>query len=186
LTNFSSTLAGKRIELVKELFPEARTVAVLALRNLQPTQLLMAQSEEAARKIDLNLVLFEAVPEDIEQRFRNIAELKPNALIIQTSTVFNSRYAQLAELALHYGIPSIHEFAEYPRLGGLISYGPSFPQIYRRAAWYVDRIFKGVQPRDLPVGQPSRFELAVNLRTAKALGIVIPESLLARADEVIE
>jgi putative ABC transport system substrate-binding protein len=126
------------------------------------------------------------LPADIPAAFEAAKRGRPGALIVLPSPMFYGERQRLAELAVRHRLPAIYEGKAYVEAGGLASYGPSFPDMYRRAATYVDKILKGAKPADLPMEQPTKFELVINLKTAKALGLTIPPSVLGRADEVIQ
>ena len=175
---------GKRLEILKEIMPRISRVA--ALRQSE-TGADLAALEVAARQLNVTVEVVDIKgPGDIEGAFAVMNATRPDALIVVGGAITFMRRQQIADLALKYGLPGIHALGEYAHAGLLISYGPSLPDLYRRAATYVDKILKGAKPADLPVEQPTKFELIVNLKTAKALGIEIPASILARADEVIE
>jgi putative ABC transport system substrate-binding protein len=125
-------------------------------------------------------------PEEIAAAFRAIAHERPDALIVQQTTSFTIHMRQIAELALSHGMATVHSARQFVQAGGLLAYGPNISALGERAAWYVDRIIKGTRPADLPVEQPTKFELTINPKTAKALGLSIPPSILAVADEVAE
>jgi ABC-type uncharacterized transport system substrate-binding protein len=143
--------------------------------------------EPAARTLGLKGRVFEIrdVP-DIESAFRTAMAERLDAVYVSPSPTFARHKGRLAEVAVTYRLPAIYEDRQYVEVGGLMSYGPSFIDLYRRAASYVDRIFTGTKPGDLPIEQPTKFELAINMKAAKAIGLTIPPSVLARADEIIE
>jgi putative ABC transport system substrate-binding protein len=185
---FSAELAAKRLELLRELVPAATRVAVL----LNPAETAIAASnlrdvEPAAHAMRLQIqVLNASTSREIDAAFMTIARERPDALFISSGPLFSSRRVQLAHLATHYRIPAIHGSRFYPEVGGLISYGASLTDAHRQAGVYVGRILKGAKPADLPVVQSSKFELVINAQTARLLGLTVPPSLLATADEVIE
>ena len=125
-------------------------------------------------------------PDEINQGFRSIEKEPPDALIVQQTTSFTIHLRQIADLAKSRGLPTVHQAREFVQAGGLLAYGPSIFALGERAAWYIDRILKGTKPADLPVEQPTKFELVINLKTARALGLTVPPTVLAIADEVIE
>jgi ABC-type uncharacterized transport system substrate-binding protein len=127
-----------------------------------------------------------AVPNDFERAFGTVARQRPDALIVYTTPIMYSHRMQIVEFAARRGLPAMYSAREFVDAGGLMSYGPNLQALFRRAARYVDRLAKGARPGDLPIEQPTNFELLINLKTAKALGFTIPASLLARADQVIE
>src|SRR4051794_9933629 len=185
---FSAELAAKRLEVLRELVPNATRVALL----LNPAEATIAASnlrdvEVAARAIALQIqVLNASTSGEIDVAFATLGRERPHALLISSGAFFTRRRVQLAHLATHYGIPAIHGSRFYPEVGGLISYGASVPDAQRQAGIYVGRILKGAAPSDLPVVQSSNFELIINTQTARMLGLVVPATVLARADEVIE
>jgi ABC-type uncharacterized transport system substrate-binding protein len=181
----SADLAGKRLELLREIVPGLRRVAVLwhPANPTNPIQLKGAQA--AARTLGMRL---EPVSIQGPNDFDSASKAVPgtDGLLCLESPLFVTHRAGLAELAAKSRLPAIYGQREYVEVGGLMSYGTHFRDLYRRAAWYVDKILKGTKPGDLPVEQPTKFELLINLKTAKALGLTIPPSLLQRADQVIE
>jgi putative ABC transport system substrate-binding protein len=186
VTLFSTELAGKRLELLREVVPRLESVAILAERDHSPSATLVEQTRAAAEALGVALKIIEARPEEITQAFRSIGNERADALIVQSSAAFTAYMRQIGDLAISYHLPTIHEQKALVENGGLMSYGPNFGALGERAADYVDRILKGTKPADLPVEQPTRFELVINMKTAKALGLTIPETLLATADQVIE
>ena len=177
--------AGKRLELLRGVVPKLRRVAVIwqPANPSNPNQLKRAQV--AARALGVQLVPVSVQePNDFDSAFTTVRGT--DGVLMLESPFFTTHRARLAELALRSRLPAVYGQKEYVEAGGLISYGTDFQDLWRRAATYVDKIFKGVSPGDLPIEQPTRFELVINLKTAKALGLTIPPSLLARADQVIE
>jgi len=185
LSQISTDLGGKRLELLKELLPKLRRVAIL----WHPANLTnLAQKkgvEVAARTVDVDT---KSVPVQDPDHFGSAFEdaRGVDALIQTDDPLFATHRRQLAELAVRSRLPAIAGLREYVEAGGLMSYGADFPDLYRRAATYIDKILKGAKPADLPIERPSKFELVINLKTAKAIGLAVPPSLLARADKVIE
>ena len=190
LTGFSilsGELTLKRLELLSELVPQAGVIAVLVNSNNPGAGRYMQDMQEAARSKGLELHVVKAGTEsEIEAAFTSLAQLHAGALFIGPDPFFISRRDQLAALALRHAVPAIYESRESVAAGGLISYGTNLTAVNRQVGIYVGRILKGTKPADLPVQQPTTFELVVNLNTAKALGLMVPPSILARADEVIE
>ncbi|MGB8037975.1 MAG: ABC transporter substrate-binding protein [Pseudolabrys sp.] len=185
MTSISGDLIAKRLELIRELLPRVSTVAIL-VREASPTAAqYVKESQAAARNLGIELkILNERDPGDID---RLLATLKgADALVIADDAEFTADRARIAELALKMHLPTISGLKELAEAGGLIAYGASFGELYRRAASHVHKILQGTSPSDLPVEQPAKFELVLNMRTAKAIGLAIPHSVLARADEVIE
>jgi putative ABC transport system substrate-binding protein len=180
-------LPGKWMELVKETLPKASRVAVL----FHPTYdggVQLKASEAAARSLGVRLQALKVErPDDFGTAFAAVQKNRAEALIISSSPLFYTHRARLVEFAAKHRIPTIYHQSEFVvGSGGLMSYGPDFNDLFRRSATYVDKILKGARPADLPVQQPTKFELVINLKTAKALGLTIPPSVLGRADQVIE
>jgi putative ABC transport system substrate-binding protein len=177
---------GKDLELLKEAVPKARRVAVLSNPASPSHPLTMSAIRDAARSLGLPLRLVEARgPDDFDGAFAAMAKERVGALFVVTDPAFIPYRARLAELTTKHRLPSIFTQREDAEAGALMSYGPSLSDIYRRAATYVDKILKGAKPADLPVEQPTKFELVINLKTARAIGLTLPQSLVQRADEVI-
>lgn len=177
----------KALELLKETVPKARLVAVLSNPANPAHALVTRDMKAAARSLGVPLQLLEVRgPNEFDDAFAAMARERVGALLVAPDTVFLSNRSRLADLAAKNQLPSMHGQREYVEAGGLMSYGPSPVAAYRRAAFFVDKILKGAKPADLPVEQPSKFELVINLSTAKALGLTIPPSLQLRADQVIE
>ena len=185
---FDTDIFGKQLELLKEVIPKVRRVAVLSNPGNSPAQpLIMSSVEGAARSLGLQLQLLEARgPGEFDGAFAVMAKERAGALLLMGDPMFFLHRARLADLAVKNRLPSMSTQGQWVEAGGLMSYGPSFPDLYRRAATYVDKILKGARPADLPIEQPTKFELVINLKTAQALGLTIPRSLLQRADQVIE
>jgi putative ABC transport system substrate-binding protein len=178
-------LWGKRVELISELVPEARVIAHLVDPNFPRERAIKAVQEAARAKMLQLRILKAATDSEMTAAFASLVELQAGALIVG-DPFFLGRPEQVAALAARYAIPTIYDFRVYVAAGGLISYGTSLTDTYSKAGTYVGKILKGAKAADLPVEQPTRFELVVNLKTAKDLGLTVPPSILARADEVIE
>ena len=187
LTCISSELAGKRLQLLKELLLPLARVAILYNPEDRNKEWEYKQSQDAANKLKLVLRAYEARSSiEIDEAFTRMIDDHTQAVIIFADVLTVAHQKKLADLALAKRLPAMFGFREFTEMGGLISYGSSNPAMWRRAASYVDRILRGSSPGDLPVEQPTRFELVINLKTARALGLEIPPNVLARADEVIE
>jgi putative ABC transport system substrate-binding protein len=187
LSLLSPELSGKRLELLREIIKDLSRLAILLNPDDPPVVFSLRETEKAARASGMEISLVEARRgEDLDDAFALIAKIQPDALVILPASLMTKYAARIAELALNLRTPTISYFRDFPGAGGLMSYGPSLDYSAQRAAVYVDRILKGAQPSDLPVEQPNKFELVMNLRTARALGLSIPPILLVRLDEVIE
>jgi putative ABC transport system substrate-binding protein len=182
----SSDLVSKRFGLLKELIPRIESVAVLY--NMRDDhELEFRDAEAAARSLGLSLVRIPvASPADFEPSFKSMVEQKCGALYVVTSTFALLHREKLAQLSSNYRLPTMFGFREFSEAGGLLSYGANLPDAWRRAAAFIDKILRGSRPADLPVEQPTRFELVINARTAKTLGLELSPNLIALADEVIE
>jgi ABC-type uncharacterized transport system substrate-binding protein len=180
-------LVPKRLELLSELVPQARKFVLLVNPSNGYTEPMVREVEEAARARGINLSILKASTEsEIDNAFTAISTVQAGALVIGDDPFFVSRQGQLVGLASHYAVPTSYQFREFAIAGGLVSYGPSLTAAIRQAGVYAGKILKGAKPIDLPVVQPTQFELVINLTTAKILRITVPASVLARADEVIE
>jgi putative ABC transport system substrate-binding protein len=180
-------LLSKRVELVREVFPKAtRILAVMNMANAAIAQS-WEETERAARALNFQITLFDVRrADDFERAFNEGVKLRANALLIGQDGLMQANGKHVVELATKYRLPAIYPAGEYVDDGGLIGHGVSYPDLYRRAATYVDKILKGAKAGDLPIERATKFELVINLKTAKALGIAIPHSVLLRADRVIE
>jgi putative ABC transport system substrate-binding protein len=187
LTLLGPELTGKRLELLKEAVPGVARMAVL-WNPAEPTAGAMRKEVEgAARTLGLQLqFLGVRVPAEFESAFSTMAKERVGAFIVLPDAMLHSHKRRIVDLAAKSRLQAIYYAKDYAEAGGLMSYGASFPDLFRRAATYVDKILKGAKPADLPIEQPTKFELVINLKTAKALGLTIPQSLLLRADEVIQ
>jgi putative ABC transport system substrate-binding protein len=186
-TNINVDLMPKRLELLSELVPQTRVIAVLVNPNNPTAESIIGAVQEAARAKGVEVQVLKAGTEgEIETAFASAVQFQAGALVVGGDPFFNSRREQLAALASRHAVPAIYEYREFPDTGGLISYGPSLTDTWRKVGIYVGKILNGAKPADLPVQQPTTIELVVNLKTAKALGLTIPPLILARADEVIE
>jgi putative ABC transport system substrate-binding protein len=184
---FTQDLGPKRLGLLRELMPAGADVVVLVNPKSPITDSALEDLQAAADAVGQQLsVLHASNNQEIYAAFPAMAQRRGSALVIVTDPLFTSRRVQLVTLATRYAIPAIYTSREFTEVGGLMSYGTDLPNIYRQVGIYTGRILKGAKPSDLPVMQPTKFEFVINLATAKALGLEIPTTLLARADEVIE
>ena len=187
LSDFNTGVVAKRLELLREVVPSASRVATLLnpANPSNPPQLRLTQA--AAATLGVTLVAFEAKHADeIDRPFAAIRTERPGALIVIGDPMLGSYAKKIVDLSTKSRLPAIYWEREFPDAGGLMSYGTNFEHLWRRSAAYVDKILKGAKPADLPIEQPTKFELVINLKTAKALGLTIPQSVLLRADEVIQ
>ena len=187
MTSISSELASKRLELLRIVAPRASRIAILWDERNPATRLSVAGTEAAAKPAGLTILSVPVrSPAEIEAAFASLVRDRAGALIVVGSPAIFSHRKHLVELAMKHRLPTVVGSREYVEAGGLASYGPDYPDQFRHAAGHVDKILKGANPGDLPIEQPTKFELVINLKTAKALGLTIPPSLLQRADQVIE
>jgi putative tryptophan/tyrosine transport system substrate-binding protein len=187
LANILSELGGKRLEVLKDAVPGISRVAVIWNPETSTSVTAFRDTENAARLLGLEVLSLEVRgPGDFEGALRAAARGRANAVTLLSDALMFAHHAHILAVAAELRLPTMHTQSLWVQAGGLLSYGAHFPDLWRRAAAYVDKILKGTKPADLPVEQPTKFELLVNLRTAKALGITIPQSILLRADEVIE
>jgi len=187
LSTLGPELVGKRLQLLKEVVPGISRVAVLSNPNDTSQALLLREAQVAARSVKVHLQVLEArAPSDFTGAFSAMTKERAGGVIIFTSSMFYDQRARIAELAARSRLPTIYSVKDFVEAGGLMAYGVNLGESFRRAATYVDKILKGARPADLPVEQPTKFDLVINLKTAKALGLTISQSLLARADEIIQ
>jgi putative ABC transport system substrate-binding protein len=185
--NLISAMEAKRFGLLRETVPKAGSIAVLLNPNYPGFDVQLKDIQQAARAVGQQVRVFNASSEaDIHAAFRTMAQLPAGALLVGADPFFNGRREQLVTLAAHYSIPAMYELREYALAGGLMSYGTNLADAYRSVGNYAARVLKGDKPGDLPVVQSSKFELVINLRTVKTLGLTIPPDVIAIADEVIE
>ena len=188
VSNFSALLAAKQFELLHETVPNSAVIGVL----VNPTSPSLAEfttrdAQAAGRSLGMQIHILNASTKDqIDAAFASFAQVRPDALLIAGDAFFQSRRVQLVTLATRHGLPTIYNTREFPAAGGLMSYGASLVDTYRLTGVYAGKILKGAKPAELPVIQPAKFQLVINLTTAKALGLTVPDKLLALADEVIE
>jgi putative ABC transport system substrate-binding protein len=184
---FTNELSLKRLELLSELVPQARMIAILVNPNSPFCRVHGTKRARRVRAKEVQVQILKAGTEgDFGSAFASLVQTRAGALLDASDPFFNSRREELVALAARHAVPAIYEWREFAAIGGLISYGPSSTDIWRQAGAYVGRILAGAKPADLPVQQPTTFELVINLKTAKALGLTVPPTILARADEVIE
>jgi putative tryptophan/tyrosine transport system substrate-binding protein len=187
ITLFTSTVGAKRLQLLRELLPAATTFAFIVNPSNTRADSDVEEMETAARALGQQIIVAKAgTDRDLETAFAALAQRSIQALVIGGDPFFNGQAQQLVALASHYAIPTVYPLHEFATAGGLMSYGSSISDAYRQAGIYAGHILKGAKPADLPVMQPTKFELVINLKTARTLGVEIPPTLLARADEVIE
>ena len=186
-SNISTELTPKLLELLSELVPQAKAIALLVNPNNRAAESVIRSAQEAARAKGVQLQVLKASTEtEIDAAFASLVQLYPGAPVVIGDALFITRQTQVVALASRHAVPAIYGWRESVVAGGLISYGPSNTAASRQVGIYAGRILKGEKPADLPVQQPATFELVINLETAKAFGLTVPPSILARADEVIE
>jgi putative ABC transport system substrate-binding protein len=186
-TLLTAELTAKRLGLLSQLVPQARIVALLVDPSYPPSEHIIRDAQEAARVKGVSLPILRARTEtEIADAFSALSPRQADALIVAGAPFFGNQFDQLVTLAAHHAVPAIYEWRQFAEAGGLISYGTSLTGMWRQVAGYVVRILRGAKPADLPVQQPTTFELVVNLKTAKALGLTVPPSMLDLADEVIQ
>ncbi len=186
LSTLVPELGGKRLELLKEVVPKLSRVAVFGTSTTPGNAQGLKETEPAAKALKVPLQYLDILgPKDIESAFRQASKGRADAVLVLNAPVLISQRKQITDLAAKSRLPAIYPFPEFVEAGGLMSYGVSVVGLYRRAATYVDKILKGRKPADLPVEQPTKFELVINLKAAKQIGLTIPPNVLARADRVI-
>jgi ABC-type uncharacterized transport system substrate-binding protein len=187
LSTIAVELMGKRLEFLKEAIPRIARIALLGNMSSPASASQWRQMEGAARSLGLEPQLLDVrAPEDFARAFDTAIRQRANAVQVVNDTLTQTNSRRIVDLSAKHRLPSIFTSREFVDAGGLMAYGPNFTDLYRRAATYVDKIFKGAKPADLPIEQPTKFELVINLKTAKALRLTIPQTLLLRADQVIE
>jgi putative ABC transport system substrate-binding protein len=186
LSTLASEISGKRLELLKEIVPKLSRVAVLGTSTTQGTAQTLREMELAAEAFGVKLQFLDILgPKDIETAFRAASKERAEAALQLTSAILLSQRAQVVEVAAKNRVPAIYEWPEFVEAGGLMSYGVSTTDLHWRAATYVDKILKGTKPAEIPVEQPTKFELIINLKAAKQISLTIPPNVLVRADRVI-
>ena len=187
VTQLSSELISKRLGLLHDLIPTAKLIGLFVDQADPRTEAQTQDMQEAARGLGLQIhVLNVSTERDIERAFGTLLQVRAGGLLVGTGEFLRRRAEQIVELAMRQSLPAIYQYREFAKAGGLISYGTSLTDSYRQAGVYAGRILKGEKPSDLPVLQATKFELVINLKTAKALGLTIPSGVIAIADEVIE
>jgi putative ABC transport system substrate-binding protein len=187
VSGFAPELSGKRLELIREIFPRADRIAVLANGANPATGPVLRATETTGQQLGMTLhVRHVRRPAELRAAFEAMRRERIDALVLVADPLLFTEKGQIIQLAARHRLPAIYEMRLFPEAGGLLSYGPLSQERFQRMAVYVDRILRGARPGELPVEQPTKFELVINLKTAKALGLTIPPSLLARADQVIE
>jgi putative ABC transport system substrate-binding protein len=180
-------VVGKQLQVLKEIVPKVSRVAILRNPDNPASELQLREAEAAAQALGMRPQTLEArVPQEIENAFAAMTRERAGALVVLTDAIFTNQRGQIAKLAAEKRLPAVYGHSEAAEAGGLITYSPNLFDLERRAATFVDRILKGAKPGDLPVEQPTKFELLINLKAARTLGLTIPPSVLARADRVIE
>jgi ABC-type uncharacterized transport system substrate-binding protein len=187
LSSLAPEISGKQLELLKEIIPKLSRVAVLGTSTASGTTQRLRETELAAGAFTVKLQYLDVLSSnDIETAFRAAGKGRADAVLVLGGSIFNSHRTQIVKLAVKSGLPAIYNHSEYVVDGGLMTYSASLPDLDRRAATYVDKILKGAKPADLPVEQPRKFELIINLKAAKQIGLTIPPNVLVRADKVIK
>jgi len=185
MTLLSTELAAKRLQMMRELVPQSKSTSLLAFDNAFATPLLINAMQAASQQFQLDLVVqLVKTDDDLPRAFAGFEKARAGTLVVQTSPFAAARRERIAELAARHRLPAMYEVPAYVDAGGLIAYGPDGPALTRRSAVFVDKILKGAKAGDLPIEQPTKYQLAINLQAAQALGLAIPQSLLLRADSI--
>ena len=185
--SLSSDLSGKRVEFLKQIVPRASRFAILSDPENRSSEFILRDAESVAKSIGVAVQSVDARgPKEFDAAFSAMKRARADAVVLAVNTPFMAHRQRIAQLAVSHRLPLMAPAREYAEAGALISYGTDYPDRFRRAAIYVDKILKGAKPADLPIEQPTKFELVINLKTAKAIGLTVPQSVLGRADEVIE
>ena len=183
----TTELMAKRLEFLSDLLPHARVVALLVNPRITAAELIIRDTQEAGRGKGVQINIVKAATEsEIDAAFASVVQMRASALVVGTDPFFATRREQIVAQAVRHRLPAIYDSSVYPAVGGLISYGTNFSSVYRLQGVYAGKILKGAKPAELPVERPNKFELVINLKAAKALGLTIPQSILVPADEVIE
>ncbi len=187
LATLSPELGGKQLELLKEVVPKLSRVAVMGSSKIPGSAQALKETEAAAAALGVQLLYFDiGTANDIESAFKSISQARTDALLVLGSPILNTKRTRVTEFAVRKRLPATYTRPEFIDAGGLMTYGANYNELYRRAATYVDKILKGAKPADLPVEQPKKCELIINLKAAKQIGLTIPPNVLARADRVIK
>ena len=187
VSGFAPELSGKRLEMIREILPQADRIAVFANRANPVTVSILSATELAAQQMRMKLQVIDVRQlAQLGTAFETVRRERADALVLVADPLLFSAKPQIIQLAARHRMPTVYETRLFPDAGGLLSYGPLAQERFERMAVYVDRVLRGAQPGDLPIEQPTKFELVINLKTAKALGLTIPQTLLQRADEVIQ
>ena len=187
LTLMTAELSGKRLQLMREFVPQATRVGVLTRIRAAPAPFFLERMRSVAQQLGIELLVQNVnEADDLPSAFVAMQRERTQALIVPISPFVSNNMMRIVELSAKHRLPTMYEARGFVEAGGLASYGPNIPEMYRRAALYVDKILRGARPADLPIEQPTKYELVVNMKTAKALGLSVPQSVLVRADEVIQ
>jgi putative ABC transport system substrate-binding protein len=187
MSGFAPELSGKRLELIREIFPRAERIAVLTNGANPATAPVLRATESAGRQLRMKLLVLDVrKPTELRTAFETMRRERAHALVVVADPLLFSEMRSIVERAARDRVPAVYETRLFPEAGGLLSYGPDPQERFQRMALYVDRILRGARPGDLPIEQPTKFELVINMKTAKALGLTIPQSVLLRADELIQ